>query len=296
MNLRLILISVLFVQLTVNRPVFGENSFLIKQKGFIKELFSRKLYFDCITETRKLAVYSNSNVNEKSYSYFILGNYYLGRQYKTVISRFNMNKIPEYNYRNSILLSQSYLRLGMYNESKAVLDYLTYEEVDKGLRYDLLLRRIEPLIYSSDYEELSVEINKSKEYIQDPQFNRLQKEIISYRNKSKKSVPLSVALSAVIPGLGQAYNGRYIDGFLSFLGVAVTAAGAWYFNRENDRGLFYSFTFFSAIFYAGNIYGAYNSAKIGNVYMDSRFKESIKNSFIPEYKPINKTDLKRLFN
>ncbi|MGQ9609271.1 MAG: tetratricopeptide repeat protein [bacterium] len=73
-------------------------------------------------------------------------------------------------------------------------------------------------------------------------------------------------LSSIIPGLGRVYCNQYGDGIFSFMLTTITGALAYDAFRENNfrsiKG--WLFTALSAIFYAGNIYGSYVSAKIYN--------------------------------
>lgn len=73
-------------------------------------------------------------------------------------------------------------------------------------------------------------------------------------------------LSSIIPGLGKVYCNQYGDGIFSFMLATITGALAYDAFRENNfrsiKG--WLFTVMSAIFYAGNIYGSYVSAKIYN--------------------------------
>jgi TolA-binding protein len=76
----------------------------------------------------------------------------------------------------------------------------------------------------------------------------------------RKSPALAGALSAVVPGTGHVYTGRFRDGFIAFLlngaflvaGIEAVAAG-----NEAAAGLLF---FFEAAWYSGSIYGAVNAA------------------------------------
>ena len=78
---------------------------------------------------------------------------------------------------------------------------------------------------------------------------------------SKSPYLVAAVLSAVVPGSGRAYAGRPWDGLMGFMTVALTASAA-YGGLSTDRpiegGIFLSF---AAIFYAGEIYGAWRAAK-----------------------------------
>ena len=74
----------------------------------------------------------------------------------------------------------------------------------------------------------------------------------------RKSPFLAGALSAVVPGLGRVYLGRWPDGLLSFLLVGTTGALAAQGFYEEGRGSVRGWILggVAALLYAGNIYGS----------------------------------------
>ena len=113
----------------LNVYAFCESSnpeFVLKQKKFISELFENKMYFNCISETRRLIQYKKNIKNINDYYYFIASNYFLGKQYKSVIYNIINNEklLSEKKFR--VLLSQAYLKLGHYKESIRALDEIQY--------------------------------------------------------------------------------------------------------------------------------------------------------------------------
>lgn len=75
---------------------------------------------------------------------------------------------------------------------------------------------------------------------------------------SRKSPLLAGALSAIIPGLGRVYIGRWPDGLLSFLLVGTTGALAAQGFYEDGRGSVRGWILgaVAALLYAGNVYGS----------------------------------------
>ena len=72
---------------------------------------------------------------------------------------------------------------------------------------------------------------------------------------------LAAGISAFIPGMGRLYAGRPWDGLMGFMTVALTAIGAYgglKADRPIEGGIFLSL---ATIFYAGEIYGAWRTAK-----------------------------------
>lgn len=67
-------------------------------------------------------------------------------------------------------------------------------------------------------------------------------------------------LSVFLPGAGQIYAGRAYDGAYSFLTVASTGLAAWWYathpGYDRTRLKLYLSSLLTALFYAGNVYGA----------------------------------------
>jgi len=92
----------------------------------------------------------------------------------------------------------------------------------------------------------------------------------------RRSRLVSTLLSAVIPGVGQIYSGRAGDGGYSFLTVAGAGIVTWWFAEEHGK---YDPTYvkvsiigaITALFYAGNVYGANIAARDYNRLQERRY-------------------------
>ncbi len=80
-------------------------------------------------------------------------------------------------------------------------------------------------------------------------------------NSTKKSPVVAGILSAILPGAGRVYAGRWFDGLMGFVMVYLTATSAVEsLKRDNMLNKVFSYSV-ASIFYTGEIYGAYRSAK-----------------------------------
>jgi len=284
--------------LILNPASYAElkDDFINKQKRFINELYNNKNYFDCIAETQRLLDYSKSFPDQKEFNYLIDTCYFYGRQYKTVISRLqNMEGPPgeKYNLLNLFLLSSSYYNTGYYNTAREILFGFNYSDVNEISRSDLFINRAGLLINNSEYQNILNEIENAGKYF--TRFNSFtlsdfKKDMEAYREIGFRSKWLSLSLSAILPGAGQFYSGRDADGLLSLAAVAGSACGALYFYNKKERPLALTFTFFSCLFYAGNLYGAYNSAEYTNKRLDESFSSRIRNKYNLHYNPADYLD------
>ncbi len=251
----------IIILLTLSADLYAgdRDPFLPLQKNFVKRLYSGKRYFDCIAEARRLQLAEGT----PEIDYFIYMNYYLAEQYRTVVSRYDYPASPLGLCAGS-LVSVSYLKLGMYDESYRVLSGYMYTGVSSN-DMNLLLRRVTPLILSGNMEGIEQEESSALPYLKDDYgFISLREELTRFREAGLKSPLKGALLSAVVPGLGQAYSGYFSEGLISFASVAATALGGMYIRDRGKDGYAYTLYFFSGLFYAGNIYGAWNSAERRN--------------------------------
>ena len=96
------------------------------------------------------------------------------------------------------------------------------------------------------------------------------------RDIRRRSRLASTLLSAILPGAGQLYSGRAGDGAYSFLTVAGTGLVTWWFaaepaTRDRTRVKVSIFGFVTALFYAGNVYGANTAARDYNLLQERRY-------------------------
>jgi hypothetical protein len=267
----------------------NRDEFLIKQKKFILSLREEQRYFDCISETQRLLYYDTGN-NEK-YEFFINACYYSGMQYKTVIRRFfdaqykALSILPE----NLFLLWHSFYNTGNSAEARDLLFNTSYD-IFGSRHFDLFKNRLEFLTREFEFNNITQEIKKVKPFINSDDniflLNELSDDAVRYSEINIKSKWLSASLSAVIPGSGQMYSGKIIHGLISMASIAGSAGIAYYFHEKNERSLVFTFSFLTGLFYAGNIYGAWNSAVSTNLKNNREFSEFLIKKYNLDYDPM----------
>ena len=288
-----IICILLLIFIAVNLSADDTDNFRNREIRFIRELYEGGRYFDCIAETEKLQVQGKSPAME----YFINTNYFLAGQYATVISNYKEDlSSDDMQFQSLLLLSGSFLNMGMYNESYKILKNCEYGKLPDKYIFTMLLRRVEPLILSGGSDDIDREIEGSGIFLEDSyNFTKLRDELHQYRDDGLKSPAYSAVMSAVVPGLGQCYSGYPVEGIISLLSVAATAAGGVYMKEKGNKSVSYTLFFFSGLFYAGNIYGAYNSADMANSeVLRSRHKSIV--SQYGQYNPAEYIDFERVFN
>ena len=269
-----------------------EGSFTHMQKRHLRLLFVRGMYFESISETRRLMKYAENGRAAGDYRYFISACYYLGGQYRSVVRSTG----EPAGFRSRLLLSQAYRQAGMYDRGLAALGNLKYEGLSPHDSYELFIRRSELMLYDYRYEEIFAQAAQARSVIADR--NALESfisDLNCYSEIKTRSPLLSASLSALIPGAGQIYSGRWGHGLLSFISVALPAAASIYFYRNGRRGLSGSMMFFSAVFYTGNIYGAARSAEYAGMAAKTEFRDRLIRQHVPSYEPVGKELKRRIF-
>lgn len=249
-----------------------ENGFVEKQKVFVKELYSKGRYFDFIAEAVRLQNF----YSHEALDYCIYSAYYMGEQYKTVVNYYKPGlenekmKLP-----TALLVSASHLKLKNDEMSFKVLKDFNYEGVEENYRFDLFKGRMNPLVFKDDIESIKIEISAADPFLKDDyNFTAMRQELLARENVSTVSVTGAAVMSAIVPGSGQIYSGFISAGILSFISVAATLAGGIYFQKKDEKGSAYTLFFFSGLFYAGNIYGAYNASSKANSRALKTWRES----------------------
>ncbi|NLV68143.1 MAG: hypothetical protein GXY14_10780 [Spirochaetes bacterium] len=230
-----------------------------RQKKFITGLYSSGDYFNAIAEARKL---QHGN-NDRDIEYFIHTCYYLAGQYWTVTGQYKPGLDGNKYLPFMLLVSQSFIRLEDYTSAYSLLGPLSYDGFEQKAAFNLLLRRVEPLVLSGDFEPLDSELLSASQIMGDyPDYIQLKHDLESFRENQGISPVTGAIMSAIMPGLGQLWSGRITDALLSLASVALPAVGACYMKDNGHNGTAYTLYFFTSLFYAGNIYGGYNSARL----------------------------------
>jgi TM2 domain-containing membrane protein YozV len=81
------------------------------------------------------------------------------------------------------------------------------------------------------------------------------------RYASNKSPLLAAGLSTIIPGTGRIYAGRFLDGLMGLWMVLLPGTAAYGSSQDGQSMKGNFFAGITLIFWLGEIYGAYRTAK-----------------------------------
>jgi hypothetical protein len=93
----------------------------------------------------------------------------------------------------------------------------------------------------------------------------------------RRSPVLAAIMSALVPGLGQIYTGRYSDGIqsLAIVGTLGFTSGVLFYSEQRQANPSYALpiivTGLASVFYAANVYGAANGARMETVMQKYRY-------------------------
>ncbi len=149
-----------------------------------------------------------------------------------------------------------------------------------------LLRKTEILITLGNYREAASELESQKKFFASSgSLSDFHHDLLRYKDLRLKSPGLAAVLSAVLPGAGQVYSGKHLEGLISLAVVAVAGFSAHYLYNRGNEPMAYTMGFFTALFYGGSIYGASNSAAAANSAEHHRFLRELTERHIPPYDP-----------
>lgn len=246
--------------------------------SYAAALYKQGLYFECIDELRKERLYFGRDA--ASEEYLVSCCLYMAGQYRTAALRLSGDS----SYAGRLLLSKTHTSIGAYDAGYAAAADLFYEGRQAKERYLILTSRIEPLLAADMRDAAIGELAAyKKSYDDDVALAPLEAKL--NENIPRRSIGLTVAASAIIPGLGQAICGRFGAAAISLATVLGSAIGGAVLVNKGEHRLAAGAFFFCGLFYAGNLYGAYNSAADFNIRHKRAYLNDFKQNYVPAYDP-----------
>jgi tetratricopeptide (TPR) repeat protein len=252
---------------------------------FANYLFKQQDYIRAIGEYKRLLFFrtdSTSNTNE--YIQLMLGESYLNlKDYEQALFNFNLSDNPYSHYnRARVSFEQgNYLKTRIELDSVINLDFNEQQIVLYGMSF-----------YKEHDFSTGAHFFKTHTLDSWSVINKLYN--YDGHEIKKRNRIASTLFSAIIPGLGQVYSGRWGDGFYSFLTVVGSGLIAnYYYHNDNSKIKFSIFSVFTIFFWAGNVYGANIAAPDYNTYQINQYLSKVDNElqefdFMPNYKEIRK--------
>lgn len=236
--------------------------------SFAEELFKKSEYEKALLEYMRYRFYFPNDTIIPDIEFKIalcnekLGKYKAARElYEGLVRRLkqehNLYDDAEYRYYLSFYLENKYEDL--YTRLDALKK--RSNNLKTGLEYLYALSLFDEGLFS-EAESILVSVSKGNSFLQ-PSINYLLSRTRQTKFLPQKDPYLAGILSTFIPGLGQAYIGRWGDAFYSFFG-AVGGIGSGIYFWKKDRTFAVLSLSFGTLLYLGNIYGATVSAHLFN--------------------------------
>lgn len=264
--------------------------------NFAESLFKEGDYYRAITFYKKYMYFNRSSKLISDANYKIGLCYQKAKQIKPALEYFD--KVIK-QHPDTIISMKSKFQMGYTKYIGnlypfAIIDFQQFikdhpkTEYSDYAQYLTGMSSIQLLNWNkaySDFQTLSTKYPNSK-YSQ--MSNELALECKKGTDLPKKHAWLAGIMSTVIPGSGQIYCDRYLDGVTAFL-INVTLLSITIISATNDdihNGYAYAGGGLFSIFYFSNIYGAMNAAQNGSRIIQINYKNYLleKYGFKPEKK------------
>ena len=105
--------------------------------------------------------------------------------------------------------------------------------------------------------------------------NRLAQQVKDAQNLPRRSPTIAGALSVFIPGSGQVYTGRTVDGLYAFVSVAVLGGASFYYADRGRYEVAVPIGILGAFFYGNSIYQGIQTARTFNLQHERLFRNKL---------------------
>jgi len=244
--------------------------------------FAQGDYYRAITEYKKLAIlFPNSNRLPESL-YKIGMSYYRGKDFESAaasLAKVRKTYAKSHFSNAAFYEGLSYRNLGRYADAELAFKRARLFDEQHPAAADaqlgLSLNDLDQDDYSGCRSELEAFLMN---YPFDERVQAVQeslKLLDEYEDIPLKSPTLAGTLSAILPGSGQVYSGRYRDGAMAFVVNALFITGTIVALDNENYAVAAIVGGVGLPFYIGNIYGAANSAKKWNLSLSNDLSDKL---------------------
>ena len=251
---------------------------------FADQLMREKEYFRAITEYQRFLFYYPHDQRSAMALFRIGLALYRGQDYSGALHTFRQvtQRYPETPYGKQAWLWQgeSLMQQADYSGAERLYSTIIHQQADTATTQFAHYQRGWTFLYRRQWEEASAAFRLvSPESSLHATAQRLAQEATEGGQQPKKSPALAGIMSALLPGSGQLYNGRPGDALLSFLLNGVFIVGTLQALQEDQLAIAGVLSFFTAGWYAGNVYSAVNGAHKHNRHVETTYLGDLENRF-----------------
>lgn len=269
MRLCVLLLCLSFVTLAQENPFHTQKNILL----FADFLFCEGDYLRASLEYLKLDPDNREPITEYklALSFEKLKEYDNARNTLSFLLNTNLKTIAALEWNKTFII-----------EKRLISDSNPFDAINNNEQ--TLLKNINRLLLTNTDEFSEDQFS----HLTEAQKDSLLAYISDIQDPDYKSPVLAGVLSAVIPGAGKIYTGRYTDGIMGFVltGLMTSLAVINFQDDYEFRG--WLFTGLAGWLYAGNIYGSAVSADIHNAVYKAEWEHNFRiyldsqNYFIPD--------------
>jgi len=285
----------LWQQLSTSTSASTEPTGLSRDQllNFADQLMREGEYFRAVTEYRRFLFYYPDDHRCAMVQFSIGLAFYRGESYAEALQTFRevTQHYPNTTYGKQAWLWQgeSLIRQGRYTAAEQLYTDITerfpHDRIGQQARY----QRAWTLLYRRQWPKAATQFQQvapDSDLYQGAQL--LAQEALAGERLPTKSPLLAGIFSGLLPGSGQLYNGRLGDALLAFFLNSLFIVGAVEAVHSGAPAVAGILSFFEAGWYAGNVYGAINSANKYNRRTTEQFLRNLDNRFhliLPETRP-----------
>lgn len=255
----------IFIGLIFLIIAFGLNAQSLNSGNFARHLYQQQLYTDLF--------YISDNVmlafNDTVYLYASLA----------AIQSDSINRLQNLLNKANPSPNKEVLRLYYDSKVKTPIKYdttISYETPVEELNYWMKSQHVLLMRDTILYRKFQKEQPNNKWFLEN--FQTTEKSILMISELKNKNPWVAGTLSAVMPGLGKAYNGKPLQGLSALMICASLGYQTYeaYQNRKASIAPLYVFGSLMGAFYVGNIYGS----AIGVTVSKNRLNAEIDNQIL----------------
>ncbi len=234
---------------------FAQN--LNDQFKIAEDLFYKKDFFNAITEYKRLIFFDDQKEFSYKANFRIAESYFGGAKLDEAIKYFSLASLNSKNeneyYDAQIQLIKCNILRGTISNSFAIIEKLNNDSKFINKKDELIYWRGWSFIFNDEWKKASLEFRKIENENEGAKFLAEFTDSVSNEKYSKTKAKI---LSFILPGAGQIYAGKYLQGLISFswnAAMAYLSANSFINEREFD-GIVFASLFLR--FHRGNLQNA----------------------------------------
>ncbi|MGD8781652.1 MAG: hypothetical protein PVH88_22135 [Ignavibacteria bacterium] len=268
--------SLVILFLIINTSIFAQD-YLSVQLDYANNLFESKLYFDAVTEFKRLQFFDTNKLYEYDSNFKIGVSYKKGAKFDKavdyLVKAINTARTEEEKFNAEIELVKVNILRKTTDNALTIINQLEDKYYTRDQRNELYYWRGWAYMFADNWEMAVSEFNRIDA-------NHELKILSRNVEEEKYSETFAKIISIFIPGAGQIYTGRYLSGLMS-LGWNILW-GYNVFNALEDERHFDAAIVTGLLwerFYRGNVQNAENFAKEENIKIANKALRYLQNDF-----------------